>query len=112
MSIFFVLSGHVLSIKPLQHIRSGNSSALLTSLSSSLFRRPIRLFLPTIPAILATFLGLYFGWNGNDITNTPYYSAGYDFFHLMIDVLVVAARLHLSFHPTSSTLRLPSASLD
>jgi hypothetical protein len=86
VSIFFVLSSYILSIKPLQHICSGNSSTPLTSLSSSLFRRPIRLFLPTIPVILAVFLGLYFGWNGNGIANTPCYSAGYDFFHLMIGV--------------------------
>lgn len=44
--IFFVLSGYVLSVKPLSY--SDDSSKLAENLSSSLFRRWIRLHLPVI----------------------------------------------------------------
>jgi peptidoglycan/LPS O-acetylase OafA/YrhL len=49
--IFFIISGYVLSYKPLKQIHSQQLSALTTTLSSSVFRRALRLFLPSIVTI-------------------------------------------------------------
>ncbi|KAJ6439366.1 acyltransferase [Purpureocillium lavendulum] len=48
VSIFFVLSGYVLSIKPWQLVDAGDMVALGDHLASAFFRRWIRLFLPPI----------------------------------------------------------------
>ncbi|KAL2064349.1 hypothetical protein VTL71DRAFT_4843 [Oculimacula yallundae] len=69
VSIFFILSGYVLSYKPLLLARSRSTtnintntststSLLYTNLSSSAFRRTPRLFLPLIPAMIATALAI------------------------------------------------------
>ncbi|KAK7743563.1 hypothetical protein SLS53_004098 [Cytospora paraplurivora] len=46
--IFFVISGFVLSYKPLKAIRARDLDTCYTALSSSTFRRPFRLFGPTL----------------------------------------------------------------
>lgn len=46
VACFFVISGYVLSNKPLQYIHTENYSKLSENLSSALFRRWIRLFCP------------------------------------------------------------------
>lgn len=46
VAIFFVISGYVLAASPLRSIHSGDKSKLLDSISSALFRRWCRLFLP------------------------------------------------------------------
>ncbi|KAK5061544.1 hypothetical protein LTR84_008088 [Exophiala bonariae] len=53
VTIFFVLSGYVLSAKPLTYIQAGEQLSLGDNLSSALFRRWIRLH---IPLICTTFL--------------------------------------------------------
>ncbi|KAL8948057.1 MAG: hypothetical protein Q9222_005724 [Ikaeria aurantiellina] len=53
VSIFFVISGYVLSNKPLALARQGRYEELLVNLTSSTFRRGPRLF---IPCIVSTFL--------------------------------------------------------
>jgi peptidoglycan/LPS O-acetylase OafA/YrhL len=63
VAIFFVISGFVLSYKPLQLIRKGEQVKVLEVLSSSVFRRSIRLWVPitfgtAISALLA-FNDLY-----------------------------------------------------
>ncbi|KAL3420052.1 hard surface induced protein [Phlyctema vagabunda] len=58
--IFFVISGFVLAYKPLQHIHAQQYSALATTLSSSVFRRAIRLFLPSFVGLLIMALAVYF----------------------------------------------------
>ena len=62
--IFFVISGFVLSYKPLKSIHQGSQEKCFTVLASSTFRRPIRLFLPCIIdtfviAVLMQFGALY-----------------------------------------------------
>ncbi|EWC45699.1 hypothetical protein DRE_05260 [Drechslerella stenobrocha 248] len=52
VSIFFVISGYVLSYKALSQIRRADHASLLVTLSSSTFRRAIRLFLPTLISII------------------------------------------------------------
>lgn len=46
--IFFVISGFVLSYKPMKAIRAGELEKCYTALASSTFRRPFRLFGPCI----------------------------------------------------------------
>lgn len=48
VSIFFVMSGYVLSRKPLQLIHSGNHNGFGENVASALFRRWLRLFIPVI----------------------------------------------------------------
>ncbi|KAF4553243.1 Hypothetical protein D9617_7g029700 [Elsinoe fawcettii] len=63
--IFFLVSGYSLSLKPVSLIRNGSSAhaQLLSALSSSVFRRPIRLLLPvicsTLIVVFAVTIGLY-----------------------------------------------------
>ncbi len=53
VSVFFVISGYVLSAKPLALIHAGEQAKLADNLSSALFRRWLRLY---IPIICTTFL--------------------------------------------------------
>jgi peptidoglycan/LPS O-acetylase OafA/YrhL len=53
VAVFFVISGHVLSAKPLALIAAGELVKLEDNLASALFRRWLRLF---IPALCTTFL--------------------------------------------------------
>ncbi|KAK7421997.1 hypothetical protein QQZ08_009718 [Neonectria magnoliae] len=53
VTVFFLISGYALSYRPLKLIRSQNGQELLNTLSSSVFRRLIRLYVPTA---IATFL--------------------------------------------------------
>lgn len=57
VKIFFILSGYVLSYRPLKLIRKRDWENLHHSLASATFRRALRLYLPTVvPFILATWL--------------------------------------------------------
>lgn len=66
--IFFVISGYVLSHKPIRLLRAGKFAEFHHTLTSSVFRRGIRLFAPTI---LGTFITMLFTWGG-------YFEAGKD----------------------------------
>jgi peptidoglycan/LPS O-acetylase OafA/YrhL len=59
--IFFVVGGYVFSLKPLKLIHSGQSTAFLNALVSSVFRRAIRLYVPAIIATFMTMMTLYLG---------------------------------------------------
>ncbi|THW74136.1 hypothetical protein D6D18_10151 [Aureobasidium pullulans] len=59
VGIFFVLSGYVLSAKPLMHIHAGDFVLLGDNLGSALFRRWFRLYLP----IIVTTLGIVLLWH-------------------------------------------------
>ncbi|PYH43504.1 acyltransferase family protein [Aspergillus saccharolyticus JOP 1030-1] len=59
--IFFVLSGFVLSYRSWQLVRARNLEAVFPSLSSSTFRRGVRLFLPTTLATLITMIVIQTG---------------------------------------------------
>jgi peptidoglycan/LPS O-acetylase OafA/YrhL len=52
VSVFFVISGYVLSAKPLALIYAGEHTRLGDNLASALFRRWIRLFIPVIAVTL------------------------------------------------------------
>ncbi len=63
VSIFFVLSGFVLSYKPLKLLRK-NDPSFLDCLASSGFRRTPRLFLPCIAPMFAASICIYNNWYG------------------------------------------------
>lgn len=61
VSIFFVLSGLVLSWSPLESSRRGSVEKLAVSLSSAVFRRWIRLYLPCFAVAFWQFWALWLG---------------------------------------------------
>ena len=48
VSTFFVISGYVLSTKPLSFIHAGEQAQLADNLASALFRRWLRLYIPLL----------------------------------------------------------------
>ena len=61
VSLFFVLSGMVLAWGPLVSIREGRADKFATSVSSSAFRRWIRLFVPCFLVALVPMLEVWLG---------------------------------------------------
>lgn len=59
--IFFIISGYVLALKPLKQIHSQQYAALSSTLSSSVFRRGIRLFVPSFITLFVMALTVYYG---------------------------------------------------
>lgn len=59
--VFFIISGFVLSYKPIKQIHEQQYSALANTLSSSIFRRAIRLFFPSFICILVMALAIQMG---------------------------------------------------
>ncbi|KAF8846425.1 hypothetical protein BDZ45DRAFT_609014 [Acephala macrosclerotiorum] len=64
VTTFFILSGFVLSYRPLQYVRSYDYEAVLNNLSSSVFRRGLRLFLPVIPPLIGAAICIHYGYYG------------------------------------------------
>lgn len=62
VAIFFVISGYVLSCKSLKLTRKRQLTELLNVVSSSMFRRGLRLFLPTIAATLIFAILIRIRW--------------------------------------------------
>ncbi|KAH8175156.1 acyltransferase family protein [Sarocladium implicatum] len=60
--VFYVASGFGMSYGPLKLIRKTNYEALGKALTSSVFRRPLRLFLPPLVLTFLTALAAYHGW--------------------------------------------------
>ncbi len=63
--IFFIVSGHILSYKPLKQIHAQQFSALATTLSSSVFRRALRLFLPSFITLFVMAVAVYYDLSDN-----------------------------------------------
>ncbi|QDS70833.1 hypothetical protein FKW77_005065 [Venturia effusa] len=61
VSVFFVVGGYVLSMKPLTLVHARQYSAAHSALVSSVFRRGIRLYMPAIVATFMTMLSIYAG---------------------------------------------------
>ena len=61
VACFFIISGYVLTIKPLRQIRARPDEAFLQTMSSSIFRRGLRLYIPTL---CATFVTMLLVWAG------------------------------------------------
>lgn len=62
VSLFFVISGYVLSYSTIRKIRTGNFLAVLDTLASSVFRRWLRLFLPILVSTFISMLILRVDW--------------------------------------------------
>lgn len=60
--IFFVISGYALSLKPLKLMRSRNWGDLSITMSSSIFRRGLRLFIPTTISTFMVVLLVQYGF--------------------------------------------------
>lgn len=59
VDVFFVISGYALSFRMLSYMHSRQSDRLLNSLVSSIFRRYLRLFVPSAFATLVAMLLVY-----------------------------------------------------
>jgi peptidoglycan/LPS O-acetylase OafA/YrhL len=55
VSLFFVISGFSISLKPLKLARNGSYNALLDAMASATFRRTCRLYLPCLVMLATTF---------------------------------------------------------
>lgn len=83
VTLFFAISGYVLSIRTLSFIHKGQYPRILEAISGAVFRRPFRLYLPIIVAngIIATLVQTNFPFQNNHINGfgvpitapTPYY---------------------------------------
>ncbi|KEF61642.1 uncharacterized protein A1O9_03210 [Exophiala aquamarina CBS 119918] len=62
VSLFFVISGYVLSLRMLKLMRTQQSAQLLDCLASSTFRRYLRLYVPTALATFLTMIMIHLGW--------------------------------------------------
>lgn len=60
--VFFVVGGYVVALKPLRKMREGSWDGLLTTASSCLMRRGLRLYLPAMVASLLSAVTVYLGW--------------------------------------------------
>ncbi|KAJ0165688.1 hypothetical protein CTA2_10362 [Colletotrichum tanaceti] len=58
VTVFFVISGFALSYGPLKRMHQGRPDDAIGTVPSSLFRRPLRLFLPIVPILVFTNLVL------------------------------------------------------
>lgn len=65
VTLFFVISGFALTYGPLRKIHAGNPEAAIASMPSSIFRRPIRLFLPILPLYMFSWIliQVWFVWD-------------------------------------------------
>lgn len=61
VAIFFVISGYVLSYKPLKTIRSRSFDQTFTTLASSTFRRALRLYIPSLIGLVCVFVAVRLG---------------------------------------------------
>ncbi|KAK5061477.1 hypothetical protein LTR84_008021 [Exophiala bonariae] len=62
VNLFFVISGYVLSLRMLKLMRAQQSGQLLDCLASSMFRRYLRLYVPTALATFLTMIMIHLGW--------------------------------------------------
>ena len=85
--VFFVISGFVLSKKPLKLARAGNYSDLHTTLSSSIFRRGLRLFLPAAASTFIVLLLIRAGWHHQQPIDGGFWTQMCDWGRLMFRIM-------------------------
>lgn len=61
VAIFFVISGYVLSYRPLKTIRSKSFEQTFSVLSSATFRRGFRLYVPSVVGLFCVFIAVRLG---------------------------------------------------
>ncbi|CAD0087813.1 unnamed protein product, partial [Aureobasidium vineae] len=120
VAIFFVVSGYALSYKPVKQMRNGEREGLLTTLSSSVFRRAIRLYLPcvasTLLVILWVRLGLYevtrdFASNDKLLTGRREHHP-YRYETLSKQLSVWAVKMWNFFNPFDFNMKIGDGALD
>jgi len=82
VAIFFAVSGYALSYKPVKLMRQGDFEALCETLSSSVFRRAFRIFLPCVASTLLIVLFLWlrlYEWTRSIATDRSRLSGGPEF---------------------------------
>ncbi|KAF4624103.1 hypothetical protein G7Y89_g14071 [Cudoniella acicularis] len=62
VTTFYVVSGFSISYKPLKHIHEGNMTRFMETVSSFMFRRHLRLYLPILGVSFFTMLAAYFDY--------------------------------------------------
>jgi len=62
VAVFFVISGFVLSYKPLKQIHAKQHASLLDTLASSVFRRGLRLYIPVAVGTFLSMLMAHWEW--------------------------------------------------
>lgn len=76
VSVFFVISGYVLTNKPLSLLQKGDTDGSAASVSSALFRRWFRLFIPVFASMFAYICIWHFtGWWVAATTPAPHFAA-------------------------------------
>ena len=86
VDLFFVISGFVLSQRMLQQMQTQNKGKLLDSLTSSVFRRYLRLYTPCVIAAFISMLFVFCGWI--EWKETPRQSTlGLQFWHWSKDTI-------------------------
>jgi peptidoglycan/LPS O-acetylase OafA/YrhL len=78
VNIFFVISGYVLSLRMLKLMRAQQSAQLMDCLASSMFRRYLRLYLPTALATFSTMLMVHLGWCRGDLVLPTWWEQFWD----------------------------------
>lgn len=76
VAIFFIVSGYALSLKPLKLARSQKWADLATTMSSFVFRRAVRLFLPAFASTFLIMVLLRLGayeWNRDFSQDTKFH---------------------------------------
>ena len=91
VGVFFVVSGFALAYKPSGLVRKGNREQLLDNLSSSVFRRLIRLFLPCLVSTFFMAYAAQMGWwtkdsPGAEKTLMAQYSAWFQSARDLLDI--------------------------
>jgi peptidoglycan/LPS O-acetylase OafA/YrhL len=61
VTIFFVVGGYVLSIRPVQMMHSWSWTPLFNNITSTCFRRGFRLYIPAVIATFITMWTIFFG---------------------------------------------------
>lgn len=84
--IFFVISGFVLSKKPLKLARARSYGDLHTTLSSSIFRRGLRLYLPAAASTFIVLLLIRAGWSQQQPMNGGFFAQVWDWMGVVFQI--------------------------
>ncbi|KAL3428419.1 hard surface induced protein 3-like protein [Phlyctema vagabunda] len=110
--VFYAISGFALSLKPLQYIQHGQMDKLLLAISSSVFRRMVRLYLPVLTVTFIAMLGVQAGAFREEtyITTPPDFARDYKKPGAIPHYADVFSQLHDWLRQMESQMRMASSS--